>query len=129
MSRKHGGAEDNFTMINFSEPLTCVSGHYGPFCFDNEAAIFNREDEDEYLLRVINSLKFSTARNTYGPFGTERGTPFSFQTVTEITGFHGIRPSSVNVGHLHAIGVYVRCPATQYIDDPATQVVVKYEKT
>lgn len=54
---------------------------------------------------VVKSLSFVTnAKNIYGPFGKEDGTPFSF-VIKEggaIVGLHGLAGS-----YLDAIGVYV----------------------
>jgi len=64
------------------------------------------------------SLTFGTDKTAYGPFGMERGEPFSFKAPgAGISGFHGCS-SNDDHGYLHAIGVYVRCPATRFIDEP-----------
>ena len=53
---------------------------------------------------VIHSLRFYTNKTEYGPYGSEKGTPFSLPMEGGvIVGFHG------RAGHyVDAIGVYVK---------------------
>jgi len=125
MSRKHGGNRGNLFSVNLREPLTWVSGHYGTVCLDPELFYVDEEECPDNFEKIITSLKFGTEQNTYGPFGKERGTPFSFNSGTEITGFHGYS-SNDRYGYLHAIGVYARCLATGFLDDPPVSVVKKF---
>ncbi|KAL4194510.1 hypothetical protein AMTRI_Chr05g59680 [Amborella trichopoda] len=68
MAEKHGGDGGNHTAhIKLQYPeefITEVSGHYCPVVHGGTP--------------VIRSLKFITSKRTYGPYGVEEGTPFSF---------------------------------------------------
>ncbi|XP_006853911.2 jacalin-related lectin 19 [Amborella trichopoda] len=80
MAEKHGGDGGNRTAhIKFQYPeefITGVSGHYSPMVHSGTP--------------VIRSLKFATNRKTYGPYGVEEGTPFSFpMDGGHIVGFKG----------------------------------------
>ncbi|XP_050379792.1 LOW QUALITY PROTEIN: jacalin-related lectin 19-like [Argentina anserina] len=67
-SEKHGGLGGNQTAeIKLQYPnefLVNVRGHYCPVVFGGSP--------------VIRSLKFESNRRTFGPFGVEEGTPFTF---------------------------------------------------
>lgn len=125
MSRKHGGNQGNLFRVKLREPLTWVSGHYGTVCLDPEEFHVDEEECPWNFMKVITSLKFGTGQTTYGPFGKEAGTPFSFDSGTEITGFHG-NSSNNQYGYLHRIGVYARCPATCFLDDPPVSAVKRF---
>ncbi|KAF8407133.1 hypothetical protein HHK36_006258 [Tetracentron sinense] len=68
LAEKHGGNGGNPTVnIKLQYPeefITSVSGHYCPVVRGGSA--------------VIRSLTFKTNRRTFGPYGVEEGTPFSF---------------------------------------------------
>ncbi|KAJ0965014.1 hypothetical protein J5N97_026152 [Dioscorea zingiberensis] len=107
LSERHGGTEGDFEQIQFHEPITWVSGHYGSWCLEPD--IYADEEEAPYnYTQVIRSLKFGTDQATYGPFGYETGTPFRFKMNTGCAGFHGHSSSNEDYGYLKAIGVYVR---------------------
>ncbi|PRQ51235.1 putative jacalin-like lectin domain-containing protein [Rosa chinensis] len=67
-SEKHGGLGGNRTAeIKLQYPdefLVSVSGHYCPVVYGGSP--------------VIRSLKFESNRRTFGTFGVEEGTPFTF---------------------------------------------------
>ncbi|KAH7674028.1 Mannose-binding lectins domain-containing protein [Dioscorea alata] len=112
LSRRHGGTEGDFEQIVLDEPITCVSGYYGPWCLEPD--IFESEEEAPYnYTTVIRSLKFKTGRATYGPFGHEMGLPFSFKIGTGCAGFHGRSSSDDDHGFLEAIGVCVKSFASK----------------
>lgn len=70
------------------EFLTSIHGHYG-----------NLQAWGTVLVR---SLTFVSNKRTYGPYGIEQGTYFTFPTSSKIVGFHG------KCGwYLDAIGVYL----------------------
>jgi hypothetical protein len=71
------------------EVLVSVSGHYGSVCGTPV---------------IIRSLTFQSNSSTYGPFGTEDGTPFSLPVSSgKIIGFHGRSGS-----YLNSIGFYLK---------------------
>ncbi|PSR96896.1 Jacalin-related lectin like, partial [Actinidia chinensis var. chinensis] len=79
-AEKHGGVGGNRTAeITLQYPeefLTSVSGHYCPVVHGGTP--------------VIRSLTFMSNRRTFGPYGVEEGTPFSFSTDGAlIVGFKG----------------------------------------
>ena len=78
------------------EFLTSIHGHYG--CLNEWGPVF------------VRSLSFESNRKTYGPFGTEQGTYFSFPMAGgKIVGFHG------KAGwYLDAIGAYLKPVEKQY---------------
>ena len=95
------------------EPITCVSGYYGSWFLEHD---FFESEADATLnnsTTAIRSLKFETARTTYGPFGCEIGIPFSFKMSTGCAGFHGRSSSNENYGFLEAIGVFVKSFASK----------------
>ncbi|XP_022137459.1 jacalin-related lectin 3-like [Momordica charantia] len=92
---KRGGNEGSTSVVSLHYPneyLISISGYYGNLHKWRIAAT------------VIRSLTLKTNRNTYGPFGMEEGTRFSFPTMgTKIVGFHG------RCGwYLDAIGLYIQ---------------------
>ncbi|MQL95252.1 hypothetical protein Taro_027919 [Colocasia esculenta] len=92
---RRGSDGDKFDCIMLEpwEVLTGISGHYSP-------------KDDSSGMTVVRSLTVSTNRPaTYGPFGREEGTEFSFEIPSDVTfgGFHG-RSSG---GCLCALGIYV----------------------
>ncbi|MQL70945.1 hypothetical protein Taro_003239 [Colocasia esculenta] len=116
LSHRHGRIGDasdcasasyTFTYISFDpwETLVAVSGYYGPV--------------DETYFPAIRSLKFVTDRATYGPFGVEEGTHFSFRFDPRLTfaGFHG----RSSFGYLRAIGVYARTDAKHHVEPLPSQ--------
>ncbi|KAL6992637.1 hypothetical protein U1Q18_010749 [Sarracenia purpurea var. burkii] len=79
-AEKHGGGGGSRTAhIKLQYPeefLTSVSGHYCPVVSGGNS--------------VIRSLTFKTNQKTFGPYGVEEGTPFSFSTDgAQIAGFKG----------------------------------------
>jgi hypothetical protein len=71
------------------EVLVSVSGYYGSVCGTPV---------------IIRSLTFQSNSSTYGPFGTEDGTPFSLPVSSgKIIGFHGRSGS-----YLNSIGFYLK---------------------
>ncbi|KAJ0026058.1 hypothetical protein Pint_09030 [Pistacia integerrima] len=93
-SVKHGGNGgsklDKVTLEYPDEFLTAVHGHYGTV--------------NDWGAVCVRSLTFQSNKKTYGPFGIEQGTYFSFpMTGGKIVGFHG--RSGWN---LDAIGVYLK---------------------
>ncbi|KAF5204049.1 Jacalin-related lectin [Thalictrum thalictroides] len=68
LAEKHGGTGGSqTTTIQLQYPeefLTSVSGHYCPVVHGGSA--------------VIRSLTFKSNRRSFGPFGVQEGTPFSF---------------------------------------------------
>ncbi|XP_010910707.1 agglutinin-like [Elaeis guineensis] len=101
MAHRHGGDGDTFDCVNLEswETLTMVKGYYGPLTGSNAA--------------VVRSLSFGTNKATYGPFGTEEGTPFCFNIPSGVSfgGFHGRSDSR----HLHAIGIYIKSMARHHL--------------
>lgn len=78
------------------EFLTSIHGHYG--CLNEWGPVF------------VRSLSFESNRKTYGPFGTEQGTYFSFPMAGgKIVGFHG-----KSGWYLDAIGAYLKPVEKQY---------------
>lgn len=72
------------------EFLTSVHGHYGSI--------------NDWGVVCVRSLTFQSNRKTYGPFGIEQGTYFSFpMTGGKIVGFHGR-----SGWYLDAIGIYLK---------------------
>ncbi|XP_022894534.1 jacalin-related lectin 3 [Olea europaea var. sylvestris] len=91
-SEKHGGnggpKTDKVRLDYPDEFLTSIHGHYG-----------NLQAWGTVLVR---SLTFVSNKRTYGPYGIEQGTYFTFPTSSKIVGFHG------KCGwYLDAIGVYL----------------------
>ncbi|XP_051119334.1 jacalin-related lectin 19 [Andrographis paniculata] len=79
-TEKHGGVGGSITVeikLQFpDEYLTSVSGHYYPVVHGGSS--------------VIRSLTFKTNKRTFGPYGVEEGTPFSFPMEGgQIVGFKG----------------------------------------
>ncbi|KAA8540313.1 hypothetical protein F0562_024124 [Nyssa sinensis] len=77
---KHGGVGGNqIAEIKLQYPdefFTSVSGHYCPVVYTGSP--------------VIRSLTFQSNRRTFGPFGVEEGTPFSFSMEgCRVVGFYG----------------------------------------
>ncbi|KAK6938882.1 Jacalin-like lectin domain [Dillenia turbinata] len=93
-SEKHGGIGGNTTdKVKLDYPdefLTSIHGHYGSL--HERGPVF------------IRSLTLESNKKTYGPFGIEQGTCFSFPMAGgKIVGFYG------KCGwYLDAIGVYLR---------------------
>ncbi|KAJ0087017.1 hypothetical protein Patl1_09216 [Pistacia atlantica] len=93
-SAKHGGNGgsklDKVTLEYPDEFLTAVHGHYGTV--------------NDWGAVCVRSLTFQSNKKTYGPFGIEQGTYFSFpMTGGKIVGFHGR-----SGWYLDAIGVYLK---------------------
>ncbi|XP_011652422.2 jacalin-related lectin 3 isoform X2 [Cucumis sativus] len=90
-SHKHGGDEGSPSQVVFEFPneyLVSIHGYY----------------KSELGTIVIRSLTFETSKTSYGPFGNEDGTNFSFPTAgLKIVGIHG----RSNTSHLNAIGLLV----------------------
>ncbi|XP_074567066.1 inactive protein RESTRICTED TEV MOVEMENT 1-like [Curcuma longa] len=92
---RHGGSVwvgDNFDSITLEqdEYLTSINGGYTQF---------ERK-------KAIKSLKFTTNKKTYGPFGRKEALPFCFNFYFgsgSVCGFHG----RSNGNYLVAIGVYI----------------------
>lgn len=56
----------------------------------------------------IKSLSFRTNRRRFGPYGTEDGTPFSFESNnSKIVGLFGSTADYIHSNHLHSIGAQV----------------------
>ncbi|KAJ8756003.1 hypothetical protein K2173_024548 [Erythroxylum novogranatense] len=76
-ANKHGGTGGKIDEIKLDYPdefLVGVSGYYGNFWF----------------MYVIRSITFESNRRTYGPFGDEVGTPFTFTVESgSVVGFKG----------------------------------------
>ncbi|KAF8022779.1 hypothetical protein BT93_F0327 [Corymbia citriodora subsp. variegata] len=93
-TEKHGGnggcRVDRVKIDYPDEFLISVHGHYGKV--------------NEWGPVLVRSLTFESNRKTYGPYGVEQGTSFSFPSTTgKIVGFHG------KAGwYLDAIGVYLK---------------------
>ncbi|XP_074567070.1 jacalin-related lectin 3-like [Curcuma longa] len=98
LADRHGGDGNFFESIRFGTGhyITSISGHFGSTSLNPSV--------------VIKSLRFSTASwpsgsrtSSYGPFGSERGTPFRFESngSDSLCGFHGSSSST----HLTSIGV------------------------
>ncbi|XP_030446659.2 jacalin-related lectin 3 [Syzygium oleosum] len=93
-TEKHGGnggcKVDRVKLDYPDEFLTSVHGHYGKL--------------NEWGPVLVRSLTFVSNRKTYGPYGVEQGTYFSFPATSgKIVGFHG------KAGwYLDAIGVYLK---------------------
>ncbi|XP_065621191.1 pentatricopeptide repeat-containing protein At1g19720 [Quercus suber] len=99
-SEKHGGNGSNkIDRVKLDCPdefLTSIHGHYG--CLNEWGPVF------------VRSLSFESNRKTYGPFGTEQGTYFSFPMAGgKIVGFHG-----KSGWYLDAIGAYLKPVEKQY---------------
>ncbi|XP_022137535.1 jacalin-related lectin 3-like [Momordica charantia] len=97
-SKKHGsrdGSSRSEVVLEFpDEYFVSVHGYYGDLHNFGNAAT------------VIRSLTLETNRRTYGPFGVEDGTKFSFPVMgTKIVGFHGR-----SGWYLDAIGLYLGTP-------------------
>ncbi|KAK1434181.1 hypothetical protein QVD17_11100 [Tagetes erecta] len=80
LAEKHGGnGGTKYAQIKLQFPdeiLISVSGHYCPVVYGGGP--------------VIRSLTFKTNKRTFGPFGVEEGTPFSFfANGDRIVGFYG----------------------------------------
>ncbi|XP_043705202.1 jacalin-related lectin 19, partial [Telopea speciosissima] len=80
LSEKHGGTGGNRTanikLIYPEEHIIAVSGHYCPVVYGGTP--------------VIRSLAFKTNQRTFGPYGVEEGTPFTFSMKDDlILGFMG----------------------------------------
>eukprot|EP00257_Ricinus_communis_P015536 XP_015573475.1 jacalin-related lectin 3 isoform X1 [Ricinus communis] len=93
-SEKHGGNGGNRTdKVKLDYPdeyLASVSGHYGSL--------------NQWGPVFVRSLTFQSNKRTYGPFGVEQGTYFSFpMTGGRIVGFHGKGGYFVD-----AIGIYLK---------------------
>ncbi|KAK3231688.1 hypothetical protein Dsin_003569 [Dipteronia sinensis] len=93
-SDKHGGKGgnklDTVVLDHPNEFLTSIHGHYGPINGWGES--------------IVRSLTFVSNTKTYGPYGVEQGTHFSFPvTGGKIVGFHGR-----SGWHLDAIGIYLK---------------------
>lgn len=127
ISERHGGAEGNFDVISFNEPLTWVSGHYGSWCIDPDLFYIDEEEDPGSYMKVIRSLKFGTDRAIYGPFGKEVGEPFHYKSSTDISGFHGHCSSSERYRYLTTLGVYVGGIAVCPISDDPIQTMAKTE--
>ncbi|KAH7674025.1 Mannose-binding lectins domain-containing protein [Dioscorea alata] len=127
VTRRHGGNEGDFEQILLDEPITCVSGYYGSWCLEPDIVESEEEAPHNYTT-VIRSLKFETGRATYGPFGQEKGLPFSFKMVTGCGGFHGRSSSNDDNGLLQAIGVFVRSFAPISPSIPSAPSVVDPNK-
>ncbi|KAF6164300.1 hypothetical protein GIB67_010270 [Kingdonia uniflora] len=97
LGEKHGGTGGNRTTnIKLQYPaefLTNISGHYSPIVHGGS--------------NVIRSLTFKSNRRTFGPFGVEEGTPFSFPTNGGlIIGFKGrsgwyLDSISIHISRVH----------------------------
>ncbi|KAK9061324.1 hypothetical protein SSX86_018504 [Deinandra increscens subsp. villosa] len=108
------GSPGTSTWIRIDYPdeyIKAVSGTYGT----------------ENSNRVVTSISFTTNQNHYGPFGTNKGTVFSYDVKEgkAIVGFHG-RASS----YLYAIGVYVmpKSPAASGKNQLVCESKIKNEK-
>ncbi|KAG8654618.1 jacalin-related lectin 3 isoform X2 [Manihot esculenta] len=94
-SEKHGGSGgtriDKVKLDDPGEYLTSIHGHYG--------------SSNEWGWPVfVRSLTLQSNKRTYGPFGVEQGTFFSFpMTGGKIVGFHGKSGQ-----FLDAIGIYLK---------------------
>ncbi|XP_050211243.1 jacalin-related lectin 3-like isoform X1 [Mercurialis annua] len=93
-SEKHGGSggirTDKVKLDYPEEYLVSVNGHYGSL--NQWGSVF------------ILSLTFQSNKRTYGPFGVEQGTYFSFPvTGGKIVGFHG-----KSGWFLDSIGIYLK---------------------
>lgn len=72
------------------EYLTSINGYYGKL--------------NEWGPQLVRSLTLKSNKRTYGPFGVEEGTAFSFpMTGVKIVGFHGVAG-----WYLDAIGVHLK---------------------
>ncbi|XP_074567069.1 jacalin-related lectin 3-like [Curcuma longa] len=100
LADRHGGDGNCFASIRFGTGhyITSISGHFGSTSLNPSV--------------VIKSLRFSTAAwpsgsktASYGPFGSEMGTPFRFDSngSDSLCSFHGSSSST----HLTSIGVYL----------------------
>ncbi|KAL3505336.1 hypothetical protein ACH5RR_035177 [Cinchona calisaya] len=105
-SEKHGGNSGvNMDRVRLDYPnefLTSIQGYYGSL--------------QEWGPVFIRSLTFASNKRTYGPYGIELGTHFTFpMTQGKIVGFHG------QCGwYLDAIGVYLE-PLSKQI--PSNSVI------
>ncbi|XP_042436894.1 jacalin-related lectin 3-like [Zingiber officinale] len=83
-----------FQSITFAsdEYLSSINGSYGV--------------SNQQCKAAIKSLKFTTNKMTYGPFGCKQALPFffNFDFANNLCGFHG----RYSGNHLVAIGVYVK---------------------
>ncbi|KAF5204060.1 Jacalin-related lectin [Thalictrum thalictroides] len=103
LAEKHGGTGGSqTTTIRLKYPeelLTTVSGHYCPVVNGGSA--------------VIRSLTFKTNRRSFGPFGVQEGTPFSFPMDGDvIVGFKGR-----SGWYLDAIGFRLACVHTTTLSE------------
>ncbi|XP_074562348.1 jacalin-related lectin 3-like [Curcuma longa] len=93
LAPRHGGGGDKFYTFALAsnERFTSVRGHFGVI--------------KNFDYKVITSLCFDTNLGSFGPFGRQDGTPFSFELSSSCSlyGFHG----SSNSSYLTAIGVYI----------------------
>ncbi|KAI0513368.1 hypothetical protein KFK09_009385 [Dendrobium nobile] len=118
ISKRHGGNHGNFEMINPRKPLTWLSGYYETVRVDPELFQTDEETEPWNFYKRITSLKFGNEEETYGPFGSVKGTPFLFRGSTEIVGFHGCSYDD-SYGHISAMGVYFKTEAVGVIGQPS----------
>lgn len=93
-SRKHGGdgGSPSEVVLGFpGEHLVSIHGYYSDLL------------SWKLGITVIRSLTLETNKKTYGPFGVEDGSKFSYPTVgSKVVGFHGR-----SGWYLDAIGLYV----------------------
>jgi hypothetical protein len=90
------------------EFLTSIHGHYGTL--------------NEWGPVFVRSLTFESNMRTYGPFGFEKGTYFSFpMTGGKIVGFHGKCS-----WYLDAIGAYLKPVEKKYPSKALSQQSQKY---
>ncbi|XP_043713347.1 jacalin-related lectin 3 [Telopea speciosissima] len=93
-SEKHGGSggikTDRVKLDYPNEFLTSIHGHYGSI--------------NEWGPIFVRSLTIESNKKTYGPYGIEQGTQFSFPiTGGKIVGFHG-----KGGWYIDSIGVYLK---------------------
>ncbi|KAJ6998693.1 hypothetical protein NC653_014763 [Populus alba x Populus x berolinensis] len=92
-SQLHGGNGGMKTAVKLDYPhefLTSIHGYYGSL--NGWGPVF------------VRSLTFQSNKKTYGPFGVEHGTYFSFpMSGGKIVGFHGMSGL-----YLDAIGIYLK---------------------
>ncbi|PKU71233.1 hypothetical protein MA16_Dca007230 [Dendrobium catenatum] len=107
-------------LINPKKPLTWLSGYYETVRVDPELFPTDEETEEPIwnFYKRITSLKFGNEEETYGPFGSVKGTPFLFRGSTEIVGFHGCSNEG-SYGHISAMGVYFKTEAVGVIGQPS----------
>ncbi|KAD3067670.1 hypothetical protein E3N88_35550 [Mikania micrantha] len=74
-----GGTRKDKVLFDFGEEIHSISGTVGP------------SEEDKVRVTVITSISFVTNKRLHGPFGQERGTPFTVECeYGEFVGFYGI---------------------------------------